>query len=95
MLPHGVLSSCYYENNGSVRMCVDYRQLTRITIRNKYPLPLIDDVFDQLQGASLFSKIDLSSNYHQLRLGVRMFPRVWHLEPFMELQVSGYVVSVY
>ena len=49
-------------------MCIDYRQLNKVTINNKYPLPRIDDLFDQLQGASYFSNIDLHFGYHQLKV---------------------------
>ncbi|KAL5574029.1 hypothetical protein UlMin_023626 [Ulmus minor] len=49
-------------------MCVDYRELNKVTVKNKYPLPRIDDLFDQLKGASVFSKIDLRSGYHQLKI---------------------------
>ena len=50
------------------RLFIDYRQLNKVTIHNKYPLPRIDDLFDQLQGARVFSQIDLTSGYHQLRI---------------------------
>ena len=54
------------EKDGSLRLCIDYRQLNKVTIKNKYPLPRIYDLFDQLQGARCFSKIDLRSGYHHL-----------------------------
>nr|GFC17882.1 retrotransposon protein, putative, Ty3-gypsy subclass [Tanacetum cinerariifolium] len=59
------------KKDGSMRLCIDYRELNRITVRNRYPLSRIDDLFDQLQGAKLFSKIDLRSGYHQLHVKER------------------------
>lgn len=56
------------KKDGSLRMCIDYRMLNQVTTKNKYPLPRIDDLFDQLKNASVFSKIDLKSGYHQLRV---------------------------
>ena len=54
------------KKDGSLRLCIDYRELNKVTIRNHYPVPRIDDHFDQLQGARVFSKINLRSGYHQL-----------------------------
>ncbi|GKB23925.1 putative reverse transcriptase domain-containing protein [Tanacetum coccineum] len=54
--------------DGSFRMCIDYRELNKLTVKNRYPLPRIDDLFNQLQGSSVYSKIDLRSRYHQLRI---------------------------
>ena len=56
------------KNDGTLRLCIDYRQLNKATIRNKYLLPRIDDLFDQLQGVKRFSKIDLRSGYHQFKI---------------------------
>ena len=56
------------KKDGSLRLCIDYRQMNRVTIRNQYPLPRIDELFDQLQGSRVYSKIDLRSGYHQLRV---------------------------
>ena len=52
------------KKDGSMRLCVDYRQLNKVTIKNRYPLPRIDNLMDQLVGAEVFSKIDLRSGYH-------------------------------
>ena len=59
----------------TLRLCIDYRQLNKVTIRNKYPLPRIDDLFDQLQGVRVFSKIDLRLGYHQLKIRDTYVPR--------------------
>ncbi|KAL6349222.1 hypothetical protein AAG906_033878 [Vitis piasezkii] len=63
------------KNDGSMRLCIDYRELNKVMVRNKYPLPRIDDLFDQLQGACVFSKIDLRYGYHQLRVRSEDVPK--------------------
>ncbi|GJT90248.1 putative reverse transcriptase domain-containing protein [Tanacetum coccineum] len=63
------------KKDGSFRMCIDYRELNKVTVKNHYPLPMIDDLFDQLQGLSVYSKIDLRSGYHQLRVRDEDIPK--------------------
>ncbi|GKC77807.1 putative reverse transcriptase domain-containing protein [Tanacetum coccineum] len=64
------------KKDGSFRMCIDYQELNKLTVKNRYPLPRIDDLFDQLQGSSVYSKIDLRSGYHQLRVREQDIPKM-------------------
>jgi hypothetical protein len=66
--PWGALVLFVNKKDGSRRMCIDYRSLNEVTIKNKYPLPRIEDLFDQMRGATIFSKIDLRLGYHQLKI---------------------------
>ncbi|GJY28824.1 putative reverse transcriptase domain-containing protein [Tanacetum coccineum] len=65
--PWGALVLFVKNKDGSFRMCIDYRELNKLTVKNRYPLPRIDDLFDQLQGSNVYTKIDLRSGYHQLQ----------------------------
>ena len=66
--PWGAPILFFKKKDGTLQMCIDYRQINKVTVKNKYLLPRIEDLFDQLKGASVFSKIDLRSGYYQLQV---------------------------
>jgi hypothetical protein len=74
--PWGCPALFVKKKDGSLRLCVDYRPLNAVTIKNKYPLPRIDVLFDQLAGAKVFSKIDLRSGYHQIKIRPCDIPKI-------------------
>ncbi|GKC25178.1 putative reverse transcriptase domain-containing protein [Tanacetum coccineum] len=73
--PWGALVLFIKKKDRSFRMCIDYQKLNKLTVKNRYPLPRIDDLFDQLQGSSVYSKIDMRSGYHQLRVWEEDIPK--------------------
>jgi hypothetical protein len=73
--PWGYLALFVEKKDKELRLCVDYRLLNAVTIKNKYPLPRIDILFDQLAGAQVFSKIDLCSGYHQIKICAKDIPK--------------------
>jgi DNA replication protein DnaC len=66
--PWGALVLFVNKKDGMLRLCIEFKQLNKVTIKKKYPLPMIDDIFYQLKGENLFYKIDLRSIYHQVRI---------------------------
>jgi hypothetical protein len=66
--PWGAPILFFINKDGTLRLCIDFRQLNKSTVKNKYPLSRIDEIFDQLRGKYIFSKIDLRSGYHQVRI---------------------------
>src|SRR4051794_25451824 len=73
--PYGAPILFVKKKDGSLRMCIDYRALNKLTIKNRYPLPRIDEIFDRVQGAKVFSKLDLRSGYHQIRIQDKDVPK--------------------
>ncbi|GJT14953.1 putative reverse transcriptase domain-containing protein [Tanacetum coccineum] len=73
--PWGASDLFVKKKDGSLRMCIDYRKLNKLTVKNRYPLPRINDLFDQLQGSSIYSKIHLRSGYHKLRVREQDIPK--------------------
>ncbi|KAA3484671.1 DNA/RNA polymerases superfamily protein [Gossypium australe] len=82
--PYGAPVLFVKKKDGSMRLCIDYWQLNKVTVKNKYPLPRIDDLFDQLQGANVFSKIDLRFGYFQLRLKKQMCRKLHFGQVFID-----------
>jgi hypothetical protein len=73
--PRGAPTLFVDKNDGSKRLCIDYRSLNEVIIKNKYPLPRIEDLFDQMRATKVFSKIDLRSGYHQLKIRLEDIPK--------------------
>ncbi|GJY05525.1 putative reverse transcriptase domain-containing protein [Tanacetum coccineum] len=83
------------KKDGSFHMCIDYRELNKLTIKNRYPLPRIDDLFDQLQGSRYFSKINLRSGYHQLRVREEDIPKTaFRMRPYLDKFVIVFIDDI-
>nr|GFC55406.1 putative reverse transcriptase domain-containing protein [Tanacetum cinerariifolium] len=78
--------------DGSFRMCIDFQELNKLTVRNRYPLPRIDDLFDQLQGSSVYYKIDLRSGYHQLRVQKEDIPKTAFRTRYGHYEFQDYAI---
>jgi hypothetical protein len=80
------------KKDGTLRLCIDYRRLNKVTVKNIYPLPRIDDLFDQLKGAKVFSKIDLRSGYYQMRIkgqDVKVFSKIDLRSGYYQMRIKG------
>ena len=84
--PYGAPVIFVKKKDGSLRMCVDYRALNRITIKNRYPLPRIDDLLDEVGKAKYFTSLDLASGYHQIRINPEDVPKTSFITPFGHFQ---------
>lgn len=72
--PWGAIAVFVKKADGSLRLCIDYRKLNELTIKNKYPIPRIDDMFNQMSGAKVLSQLDLATSFHQLRIAEDSIP---------------------
>ncbi|KAJ9528289.1 hypothetical protein QJQ45_014272 [Haematococcus lacustris] len=84
--PYGAPTLFVQKKDGSLRMCIDYRALNKLTVRDRYPLPRIDDLFDKLAGKRVFSSLDLQSGYHQIRITEEDVPKTDFLTPMGQFQ---------
>ena len=84
--PFGANVRFVQKKDGTLRMCLDYRALNKITVHNKYPLPRIDDLIDKMSGAKCFSSLDLASGYHQIRIAEEDVPKTAFSTPFGHYQ---------
>ena len=93
--PWGALVLFAKKKDKTLRLCIDYRHLNRVTIKNRYPLPRIGDLFDQLRGARVYSKIDLRTGYHQLRVRDTDIPKTafWSRYGHFEFMVMPFVLT--
>ncbi|GKB13428.1 retrotransposon protein, putative, ty3-gypsy subclass [Tanacetum coccineum] len=83
------------KKDGSFHICIDYRELNKLIVKNRYPLPKIDDLFDQLQGSRYFSKIDLQSGYHQLRVCKEDIPKTaFRMRPYLDKFVIVFIDDI-
>jgi hypothetical protein len=89
--PWGAPIICMPKKDGTQRMCVDYHSLNKVTIMNKYPLSRIDDLFDQLKGVCVFSKIDIRSGYHQLKVKAFDIPKITFITRY---GLYGYIIWI-
>ena len=90
-LPWGCPALFVKKKDESLRLCVDYRLLNAVTIKNKYPLPRIDILFDQLFGARVFSKIDLRLGYYQIKIRAEDIPKTAFFHQIRTFRISGHV----